>query len=187
GKVLDLAPELTTFAETAAALANLDLVVSVDTALVHLAGALGRPCWVMLPFSPDWRWLTERADSPWYPSLRLFRQASPGPWDGVVARIGTALAELAAARRPSGPPIDARKLFAEAVAALKAKRGSEAETIARRILGSEPDSRPTLNLLGVLRNEAGDAKEAADLFARLVELSPDHAQGHYNLANVLAR
>src|SRR5262249_10701131 len=186
GKVLDLAPELTNFAETAAALANLDLLISVDTALVHLAGALGRPCWVMLPFSPDWRWLTERTDSPWYPSLRLYRQTNPGAWDGVIARIGAALVELAAARRPRGPAIDARKLFGDAVAALKAKRGSEAETIARRILDSEPDSRPTLNLLGVLRNEAGGAKEAADLFARLVELSPDDAEAHYNLATVLA-
>jgi tetratricopeptide (TPR) repeat protein len=185
GKVLDLAPELTNFAETAAALANLDLVIAVDTALVHLAGALGRPCWVMLAFSPDWRWLTERADSPWYPSLRLFRQASPGAWDELIARVGGALSELATARRSSGPAINARKLFAQAVAARKAKRGGEAETIARRILASEPDHASSLNLLGVLRNEAGDAKEAADLFAHLAELSPDDAEAHYNLAIVL--
>jgi hypothetical protein len=73
-KVVDLAPELTSYAETAALLAHLDLLVSVDTSVVHLAGALGRPCWVMMPFSPDWRWLLERDDSFWYPTLRLFRQ-----------------------------------------------------------------------------------------------------------------
>jgi tetratricopeptide (TPR) repeat protein len=184
-KVLDLSRDLTNFAETAAALANLDLVLSVDTALVHLAGALGRPCWVMLPFSPDWRWLTERADSPWYPSLRLYRQTSPGDWDEVVARVGRAVAELAAARRPSGPPLDARKLYAQAVALRGAKRSGEAETIARQILASQPDDRQALNLLGVLRNEAGDPKEAADVFARVVELSPDDAEAHYNLAVVL--
>src|SRR5262249_8755050 len=133
GKVLDLSPELTTFAETAAALANLDLLVTVDTALAHLAGAIGRPCWVMLPHSPDWRWLTERTDSPWYQSLRLFRQTSPGAWDEEIARIGTALAELAAPRRPNGEAIDARKLFAQAVALREAKRGGEAEATARRI------------------------------------------------------
>jgi len=186
GKVLDLSPELTNFAETAAALANLDLIVTVDTALAHLAGATGAPCWMMLPFSPDWRWLTERTDNPWYPSLRLFRQTSPGAWDEVIARLGAALAELAAARRPSAPAIDARKLFVEAVALHEAKRGSEAETIARRILASEPDHRATLNLLGVLRNEAGDLKEAADLFARITELAADDAEAHYNLAVVLA-
>ncbi len=184
-KLLDLAPELTNFAETAAALANLDLVISVDTALVHLAGALGRPCWIMLAHSPDWRWLTERSDSPWYASLRLFRQRSPGAWDEVIAQVGEALAELAAARRPSGPAIDVRKLFAQAFASQKAKRSGEAETIARRILASEPDHGPTLNLLGVLRNDAGDPKEAADLFARIAELSPEDAEAHYNLAVVL--
>jgi tetratricopeptide (TPR) repeat protein len=185
GRVLDLSPELTNFAETAAALANLDLVITVDTGLAHLAGAAGRPCWVMLPFSPDWRWLTERTDSPWYPSLRLFRQTSPGAWDEVIARVGGALSELAAARRPSGPPLDAGKLFAQALALRKAKRSGEAETIARRILASQPEHRPTLNLLGVLREEAGDRKEAADLFARLTELAPDDAEAHYNLAVVL--
>jgi tetratricopeptide (TPR) repeat protein len=185
GKVLDLAPELANFAETAAALANLDVVISVDTALVHLAGALGRPCWVMVPFSPDWRWLTERGDSLWYPSLRLYRQTNPGDWDDVIARVGGALSQLAAARRPSGPPLDAHKLFAQAIALREAKRNGEAETIARRILASHRDNRQALNLLGVLRNDAGDAKEAADVFARTVELSPDDAEAHYNLAVVL--
>ena len=185
GNVLDLSPELANFAETAAALANLDVLITVDTALAHLAGAIGRPCWVLLPFSPDWRWLTERSDSPWYPSLRLFRQTSPGAWDEVIARVAGALSELATARRPSGPRLDARKLFAQAVASREAKRSGEAETAARRILASHPDHRAALNLLGVLRNEAGDAKEAADLFARLVELSPDDAEAHYNLAIVL--
>jgi len=184
-KVLDVSRELTNFAETAAALANLDLVIAVDTALVHLAGALGRPCWMLLPFSPDWRWLTERSDSPWYPSLRLFRQPSPGAWEEVIARVSGALSERAAARGPSGPAIDARKLFAQAVALREAKRSNEAEALARRILASAPDNRPTLNLLGVLRNEAGDTKEAADVFARLTELSPDDAEAHYNLAVVL--
>src|SRR5947209_18038122 len=102
GQVVDLAPELTNFAETAAAVANLDLVVAVDTSVVHLVGALGRPCWVMLPFSPDWRWLLGRDDSPWYPSLRLFRQPAPGEWEAVVERVCGELGALAAARRPGG-------------------------------------------------------------------------------------
>src|SRR5262249_41432722 len=90
-KVVDLAPDLTSYSESPAALAHLDLVVSVDTSVVHLAGALGRPCWVMLPFSPDWRWLLEREDSPWYPTLRLFRQPTPDDWDSVIARVAAAL------------------------------------------------------------------------------------------------
>jgi tetratricopeptide (TPR) repeat protein len=184
-RVIDLSRELTTFAETAAALANLDLVITVDTALAHLAGALDRPCWVMLAFSPDWRWLTERTDSPWYASLQLFRQSSLGAWDEVLARVTGALSELAATRRPAGAPLDADTLFAQTVALRQAKRTAEAETLARRILASEPDHRPALNLLGVLREQAGDHTQAADLFARVAELAPDDAEAHYNLAIVL--
>ena len=92
--VTDLSASLTDLAETAAVIANLDLVLAVDTAIVHLAGALGRPCWMMLPFAPDWRWLLERTDSPWYPTLRLFRQPAPGDWDKVIAEIREALAGL---------------------------------------------------------------------------------------------
>ena len=78
GALLNLAPELTDLAETAAAMERLDLIVTVDTAVAHLAGALGRPVWVMLPALPDWRWLLGREDSPWYPTMRLFRQARLG-------------------------------------------------------------------------------------------------------------
>ena len=90
--VLDLSAELTDFTETAAAVENLDLVITVDTAVAHLAGALGRPTWLLLPFAPDFRWLLEREDSPWYPALRLFRQAEPGDWESVIARLAGELA-----------------------------------------------------------------------------------------------
>lgn len=79
------------FAETAAVIANLDLVITVDTAVAHLAGAMGVPVWVMLPFSPDWRWLLGRSDSPWYPSMTLFRQSRAGDWDSVVAEVARRL------------------------------------------------------------------------------------------------
>jgi ADP-heptose:LPS heptosyltransferase len=73
----------------------LDLVVSADTATVHLAGALGRPVWVLLPFASDFRWLLEREDSPWYPTARLFRQPRLGDWDSVLARVQEELGRLA--------------------------------------------------------------------------------------------
>jgi ADP-heptose:LPS heptosyltransferase len=87
----DLAPRLSDFAETAAAIANLDLIITVDIAVAHVAGALGRPAWVMLRSRSDWRWLIEREDSPWYPTLRLFRQRAAGDWNVVVARVRAAL------------------------------------------------------------------------------------------------
>jgi hypothetical protein len=91
--VTDLTECLGDFADTAAAIARLDLVISVDTAVAHLAGALGKPVWVLLPFAPDWRWMLDREDSPWYPTARLFRQTRPGDWPGVFDRVGAALVE----------------------------------------------------------------------------------------------
>ncbi|MDB5958769.1 MAG: hypothetical protein JWP59_63 [Massilia sp.] len=94
--LIDLAPLIGDFADTAALIDALDLVISVDTAVAHLAGALGKPVWVLLPaYKPDWRWLTGRDDSPWYPAvMRLFRQATAGDWDAVIARVRQALAAL---------------------------------------------------------------------------------------------
>jgi len=92
GKVQFLDAQLKDFADTAALLASLDLVITIDTAVAHLAGALGKPVWILLPFHADWRWLSERTDSPWYPSARLFRQPAPGAWAPVIAMVAAELA-----------------------------------------------------------------------------------------------
>ena len=97
--VTDLGSRLEDFMDTAAVLANLDLVIACDTAVAHLAGALGAAVWVALPFVPDWRWLLDRSDSPWYPTMRLFRQRTPGDWAGVFQEIK---AELCVQHRPGG-------------------------------------------------------------------------------------
>ena len=87
------------FCETAAVIENLDLVITSDTAVAHLAGALGARVWLAIPFAPDWRWLLDRSDSPWYPTLRLFRQSHAGDWDGVFERIAAELAAVAGRAR----------------------------------------------------------------------------------------
>lgn len=92
--LIDLMGEVSDFADTAALIAGLDLVVSVDTAVAHLAGALGKPVWLLSRFDGCWRWLTKREDSPWYPSMRLFRQEAPGSWAPVIARVRSALSAL---------------------------------------------------------------------------------------------
>ena len=94
GKVEDIAPLLTDFAESAAALCALDLLVAADTSIVHLAGAIRRPVWTMVPFSPDWRWMLGRDDTPWYPSMRLFRQPRQRDWKSVFARVAEELARF---------------------------------------------------------------------------------------------
>ena len=87
----DLGPELEDFADTAAVLDQLDLVISVDTSVAHLAGALAKRVWMLIPTPADWRWLTDRADSPWYPTARLFRQTAARRWEPVVAELHEAL------------------------------------------------------------------------------------------------
>ena len=96
-RVANVGNGLDDFADTAAVIALCDLVIAVDTAVVHLAGAMGRPVWVMLPFTPDWRWTLEGETTPWYPTARLFRQTSLGDWDGVIANVSAALRELVSA------------------------------------------------------------------------------------------
>ena len=105
---LDWTAELTDFAETAALVKCLDLVITVDTSVAHLAAALGCPTWILLPWTPDYRWLLDRDDNPWYPSVRLFRQSETRDYAGVLDRVRTELHDLVAARKPGAREIDRR-------------------------------------------------------------------------------
>ncbi len=189
GRIVDLSPGLTDFAETAAAIANLDLVVAVDTAVVHLAGALGRPAWAMLPFAPDWRWLLGREDSPWYPSVRLFRQARVGDWDGVIARLRDGLAIRAAAIRAEAatqPVIDPAAEFKAAMAHYTAGRLDQAEAEAKAILDRHPDHAGALHLAGIAEMSRGNHRNAAEFLQRSIATAPDSARTHNNLGIALA-
>jgi tetratricopeptide (TPR) repeat protein len=94
GRVRHFGDALKTFADTAALIDLMDLVVTVDTSIAHLAGSMGKPVWILLPFSPDWRWMLNRSDSPWYPTARLFRQSAIGDWNGVMHEVTGALPTL---------------------------------------------------------------------------------------------
>jgi ADP-heptose:LPS heptosyltransferase len=93
--VTHLGREFRDMSDTAAAIANLDLVISVDTMIAHLAGALGKPVWTLLSFAADWRYPTGRDETPWYPGMRLYRQAEPGNWAELMARVAEALRRAA--------------------------------------------------------------------------------------------
>ena len=86
-RIAHFGDDLRDFSDTAALLDLLDLVITVDTSVAHLAGAMGKPVWILLPYNPDWRWLLDRTDSPWYPSAKLFRQQQIGDWIGVVDQV----------------------------------------------------------------------------------------------------
>jgi ADP-heptose:LPS heptosyltransferase len=107
--LIDHSAELQDYADTAALISLLDLVVTIDTSVAHLAGALAAPAWIMLQHNADWRWLLRRSDSPWYPTARLFRQQRAGDWGSVVNDVAQALAsfvEGAAVRRLDAPHAD---------------------------------------------------------------------------------
>jgi ADP-heptose:LPS heptosyltransferase len=95
--VIDITADLRDFSDTAALMSCLDLVISVDTSMAHLAGALARPVWILLPYMPDFRWLLDRDDSPWYPTARLFRQDQRRDYESVVARVRDELSATIAA------------------------------------------------------------------------------------------
>src|SRR5579883_2271408 len=192
GRIIDLAPDLDDFVDTAAAMMALDLVIGVDTGVVHLAGALGRPVWIMLPFDPDWRWLLKRGDSPWYPSARLVRQERPGDWDGVIARVRTALADVVERTRRGGVPPGApppstldRRYFA-AAELLDTNRDAEAEAALRGILAEDAGHALALRRLAFLCHRRGDNAEAATLLMRSLQREPDNADARFNLGVVLA-
>ena len=95
-RIVNYSPEVESLSDTAAIMENLDLIITSDTSVAHLAGALGKPTWVVLRSVPDWRWLMDRDDMPWYPTMRLFRQRKPNDWDGVLARVRRALEDYGA-------------------------------------------------------------------------------------------
>ncbi|MBI1206285.1 MAG: tetratricopeptide repeat protein [Azospirillum sp.] len=212
--MVDLGPALGDFAETAAAVAQLDLVITVDTSVAHLAGAIGRPVWVMIPFPPDWRWLTEREDTPWYPTMRLFRQTRPGDWEEVIERVATALERLvhppaprqdpafaaALALQVKGRGADAERAYRKIVQrnprhaeayhhlgllALAGGRRDDAERQIRKALDCDPDLAGAWSNLGVVLRGLNRLDEAIGCYRRAVALQPEHVDALYNLANAL--
>ncbi|MBI4863418.1 MAG: tetratricopeptide repeat protein, partial [Candidatus Riflebacteria bacterium] len=205
---VDLGPELDDFADTAAAIHHLDLVISVDTAVAHLAGAMARQVWTLVPFAPDWRWLLEREDSPWYPTMRLFRQPAIGDWATVMERVRHRLSSTVPARVPGSAviheaapaPPSGDHLLVAAMTHQRQGRLEEAERLYRRALEVDPDRARTLYLLGfVIQQRRGNAAptgaralraddpldEAEACYRRVLELEPGHVEAHANLGVAL--
>lgn len=183
--MIDFTSELTDFSETAALIANLDLVISVDTSVAHLAGAMGKPIWLLLPFVPDWRWMMSREDSPWYSTARLFRQTRDENWAGVVSEVGAALSKWTGHSDSLSRSADVAASFREAMAHYRASRLPAAELACRRALSLEPAHAESLHLLGIIALQSGHAAAAEELIRRAVARDPDNADFHSNLGNAL--
>jgi tetratricopeptide (TPR) repeat protein len=174
--------ELADFSDTAALASLMDLVISVDTSVAHLAASLGLPTWILLPFIPDWRWLLEREDSPWYPTARLFRQREDGDWSDV---LGEVLSELRGAadrfgERATAPSYaraehQATQPIEVALALHRDGRLADAEGGYRRILEDQPDHFDALHLLGVIFHQQGNHAEAVEQIDRALERQPGNA------------
>lgn len=175
----DLGGYIHDFEDTAALIANLDLVISVDTAVAHLAGAMGKPVWLLLPHSADWRWMTDRDDSPWYPTMKLFRQPQPGDWGAVIREVASSLAQL------SGDGTD--EFRQQPHCCESAGTTPERERLERQLEEylcerarntTSPDAH--LNA-GAALALLGRHRAAIPCYRRALELSPEHVQAHLNL------
>ncbi|MBD0392340.1 MAG: tetratricopeptide repeat protein, partial [Microcoleus sp. C1-bin4] len=190
--VTDLSSYLHDFADTAAAISALDLVISVDTSVAHLAGALGKPVWILLCFVPDWRWMLQREDSPWYPTARLFRQSTAGDWEGVLEQASFALRERIFQHQEAQPLIEnqpnlelAKKQFNRGNILKAQGRFSEAIAYFKNALVLQPDLIEAATNLAVTLHQTGDFAEAAAYYQRALEIDPNCAQSHNNLGILL--
>ncbi len=176
------------FLDSAAVIQNLDLVITSDTALAHLAGALAAPVWLVLKAIPDWRWLLQREDSPWYPTMRLFRQPSPGDWGAAFDAVYSSLSQLinAGAKRPDLKAISAplrtpsRISLGEAVAAHQAGDLVSAKAGYLSLLGEEPKNADALHLVGLVELQNGQFLEALNWINQAISIMPSEAGFYCN-------
>ena len=192
----DLGEDLSDFSDTAAAIENLDLIVSVDTSVAHLAGAMGKVTFTLLPFSPDWRWLLEREDSPWYPTMRLFRQKHRGDWDKVIKRLEEEvrlLVDRRTARQTpvlltvgNRPPEPDRAESYHDMAMVFMDQGRLAEVVEcyRKALELEPHHPEAYLNMGNAYQAWKKPTEAMSCYQRAVEMKPDYAEAYNNMGNI---
>lgn len=200
--------DTSSFADAAAIIANLDLVITVDSAIAHLAGAMGKPVWILLAQGSDWRWLKGRDDTPWYPQARLFRQAASGDWAEMIGRLCRALwsfanaeaapseeqikdpvlasaLRMAAPRRVSGDPVLCDALFVEACRHHRAGNLDRAKKLLEQILVFDPRHVNTLCNLAAIEIDTGHGAVALKRLRIAVDLAPELAPVRIGLAEAL--
>ena len=170
--VINISKEFEDFADTAAAIENLDIVLSVDTAVLHLAGAMGKPAWALLAFSPDWRWMLDRQDSPWYPTMKLFRQKKWGQWEPLFQRVAEELRIMTAKNR-----IASHKLQRSVAKAVERRRPSQPLRRRRLNYGQEKKTQDIIQHYknnAIQHHQSGHLQKAEQLYRLILENDPDN-------------
>jgi tetratricopeptide (TPR) repeat protein len=181
--IAGLATELGDFADTAAAVDALDLIITVDTSVAHLAGALGKPVWVLLPWVTDWRWMLHREDNPWYPTMRLFRQPRGGDWTDVIARMADELAAVAQGDRTRLMPFKAEgERRAAQAAAIMAAEAARAIAPPASVAETVPPGHALI--LAEQKRRHGYLADADELARTAAAAQPDNAEAAHMLGIV---
>jgi len=184
--LIDLDQQLQDFSDTAAVLVNLDLIICVDTALTHLAGALGRNTWLLLPFSPDWRWLMSGQETPWYSTIKLFRQPAIQDWDSVFERVKNELKALLEYRKTRQPK-KAQNLVKQGNQAHIAKKYAESTILYQQAIDLDSECADAWHNRGVSLFESGELKQAMQHYLNALQLQPLNIECVTNLGAALQR
>ncbi|MBF0159661.1 MAG: tetratricopeptide repeat protein [Magnetococcales bacterium] len=212
--VTDLWPQIRSFMDSAAILCHLDLLISVDTSILHLAGAIGRPAWGLLAFNPDWRWLLQRQDTPWYQTLQLLRQSQPNDWPELIGRVVAALQQqcqqhqgryyfeqgLQSQQQQQWPPalaayqqalqhgFDAAEIYNNVgVIRQQQQRYSDATDCFRAAVAQRPDFAEAWNNMGTVLDAQNEFQQSYDCYQQALALKPDYATAWYNFGLLMQR
>ena len=179
--LIQLGADFNDFSDTAAAIANLDLVITIDTAVAHLAGAMGKQVWVLLPFVPDWRWFLNDETTPWYAGMRLYRQPASGDWDTPITALINDLKAWMERRNCRVPDESIQSLQANALELHRKHAFPEAESLYCELLAIAPEHHGAAASLGLLYLQAGRYDDAVETLQRTMRLKPDDALSMHNL------
>jgi tetratricopeptide (TPR) repeat protein len=174
--IANYSADLQDFSDTAALIETLDLVISVDTSVAHLAAAMGKSVWILNRFDSCWRWLQDRSDSPWYPTVRLYNQRSAEDWEEVMQRVRGDLQHVA----PVPVPQNVATLLQQGQALLQQGKVAAAETLYQQVLVHDPKNFDALYLMGAMAAQTNQLAQAVNWMGRALEVDSGHAELHFN-------